>query len=303
MPAEAVDLLPGRSACCSVAARRTSPRAGGRRRADHRLVRAWRLSSRRAVSGACAPARRELRVVRCSNLGLTPSDSERSIGQGRCAGRAPCSTAGAGYLALAWTSCRRSTVPCIAATSASTIWVDRARRRGSRALRAALPLADGRSESAWESVLRLMHVTCSAQVEPRARAVPRRPGDFIARADLWLVGTCSIHEYDGGVHLNRDQQQADLTRARRLADSRWAATRYTSRDLLRQPIGILRDIDRALERAHDPSRVRAWHSMLACASLFTRSRCSAPAHQAWAVRLIGGKRRDAESRSASFAAD
>lgn len=143
------------------------------------------------------------------------------------------------------------------------------RRRGNRALRAALPLADGRSESAWESVLRLMHVTCGAQVEPQ-RELFGEAGDFIARADLWLVGTCSIHEYDGGVHLSRDQQQADLTRARRLADGGWVRRGYTSRDLLRQPIGILRDIDRALGRAHDPSRVRAWHSMLA-ASLFTRS--------------------------------
>lgn len=143
------------------------------------------------------------------------------------------------------------------------------RRRGNRALREALSLADARTESAWETVLRLMHVTCGAEVEPQ-RELVTEDGDFIARSDLWLVGTRSIHEYDGGVHLTRDQQQADLTRARRLAGGGWVRRGYTSRDLLRQPIGILRDIDRALGRDHDPSRIRAWHSMLS-ASLFTRS--------------------------------
>ena len=143
------------------------------------------------------------------------------------------------------------------------------RRRGNRAVREALPFADARSESAWETVLRVMHVACGAQVEPQ-RKLYSEDGDFIARCDLWVVGTRSIHEYDGGVHLARDQQQADLARARRLADGGWVRRGYTSRDLLRQPIGILRDIDRALGREHDPSRIRPWHSMLA-ESLFTRS--------------------------------
>ncbi len=143
------------------------------------------------------------------------------------------------------------------------------RRRGNRALRAALPLADARSESPWESVLRLMHLVCGAAVEPQWE-LRTDDGDFVARADLWVVGTRAIHEYDGGVHLERVQQQADLTRARRLADAGWVRRGYTSRDLVRRPIGILRDIDRALDRSHDPSRIREWHALLA-ESLFTRA--------------------------------
>ncbi len=135
-------------------------------------------------------------------------------------------------------------------------------RRGNRDLRRVIPLADARSESPWESVLRLMHVTCGAEVEPQ-RGIVDRFGEFVARGDLHLVGTCTIHEYDGAVHLDRGQQHADLVRLRRLTDAGWTRRGYTSRDLLGRPIGILRDIDRALGRPHDPSRIRAWYTLLA----------------------------------------
>ena len=117
-------------------------------------------------------------------------------------------------------------------------------------------LSDPRSESPWETVLRLFHVVCEAPVEPQ-REILDETGAFVARADLWVVGTRSIHEYDGGVHLERRQQQADLARARRLSDAGWTRRGYTSHDLLRTPVGILRDVDRALGRPHDPSRLRA----------------------------------------------
>ena len=139
--------------------------------------------------------------------------------------------------------------------------VSRSRRKGAPALRRAVALSDARSESPWETVLRLFHVVCEAQVEPQ-RELYTDAGDFVARADLWVVGTRSIHEYDGGVHLERRQQQADLARARRLSDDGWTRRGYTSHDLVRTPVGILRDLDRALARSHDPSRVRAWHALL-----------------------------------------
>ncbi len=145
----------------------------------------------------------------------------------------------------------------------------RSRRRGAGALRSALRVTDARSESPWESVLRHFHLVCGAAVEPQAEILDAA-GAFVARADLLVVGTRSIHEYDGGVHLERRQQQADLVRARRLSDAGWTRRGYTSHDLLRAPIGILRDIDRALGRPHDPSRLRPWHVLLAD-SLFTAS--------------------------------
>ena len=137
----------------------------------------------------------------------------------------------------------------------------RARRRGNRTLRSALALADSRSESPWESVLRLLHHTLDAPVEPQ-REIWTPDSELVARADLWLIGTTSIHEYDGEVHLERSQQQADLRRARRWTDAGWTRRGYTSFDLLRQPIGVLRDVDTALGRAHEPGRVRPWYLML-----------------------------------------
>ena len=135
------------------------------------------------------------------------------------------------------------------------------RRKGVPALRRAVGLSDPRSESPWETVLRLFHVVCEAPVEPQ-REILDETGAFVARADLWVVGTRSIHEYDGGVHLERRQQQSDLARARRLSDAGWTRRGYTSHDLLRTPMGVLRDVDRALGRPHDPTRLRAWHGLL-----------------------------------------
>src|SRR5215207_11079236 len=76
------------------------------------------------------------------------------------------------------------------------------RRRGAPLLRTVIPLLDGRSESPWESVLRILHRTAGIDVEPQ-KEIYDDCGRFVARADLWLVGTRRIHEYDGEVHRDR----------------------------------------------------------------------------------------------------
>jgi hypothetical protein len=89
------------------------------------------------------------------------------------------------------------------------------RRKGARLLRRVVDLCDVRAESPWESVLRLLHVSCDVGVE-RQHEIRSADGGFVARADLLLTGTRTIHEYDGEVHLTREQQHADLERSRRL---------------------------------------------------------------------------------------
>ena len=89
------------------------------------------------------------------------------------------------------------------------------RRSGVPGLRAAIALADGRSESAWESLLRVLHTSCGIEVEPQREF--RHRGQFVARGDLWLVGTRDLHEYDGAEHRDRQRQQQDLRRDRRIA--------------------------------------------------------------------------------------
>ena len=152
--------------------------------------------------------------------------------------------------------------------SPDELWtVARQHRRGAPRLREVLALADGRSESAWETMLRTLHVVCGIEVEPQ-HEVRAPDGTFVARGDLWLVGTDSLHELDGGLHLTRRQQQLDLARGRRIGHAGMKRRGYTSDDVLRRGVTVLRDADRALGRPHDPRRIQVWHDLLR-ASLFS----------------------------------
>src|SRR3954452_21507987 len=66
--------------------------------------------------------------------------------------------------------------------------VSRLHRRGAPLLRRAIPLMDGRSESIYESLLRVLHVVCQIRVEPQHTVIDPE-GEVIARGDLWLTGT------------------------------------------------------------------------------------------------------------------
>lgn len=80
------------------------------------------------------------------------------------------------------------------------------RRRGAPLLRQALGLVDARSESAYETLLRLLHVACDVPVEPQHEVYDDH-GAFVARGDLWIVGTTTLREYDGADHLGRARQR------------------------------------------------------------------------------------------------
>lgn len=147
--------------------------------------------------------------------------------------------------------------------------VARQRRKGAPALRRALRYAEGRSESAWETMLRMLHVVCDVPVEPQFEVFDDN-GVFLARGDLLVKGTRTLHEYDGDAHLQRRRHRKDLGRDRRLGHGEWIRRGYTSREVLKQAVGVLRDADAALGRPHRPERIRAWHALLAD-SLFTPS--------------------------------
>lgn len=141
------------------------------------------------------------------------------------------------------------------------------RRRGSPRLREALSLVDVRSESPWESMLRVLHVCCDIPVEPQY-VVRDDAGAFVARGDLRIVGTRTLHEYDGSHHLTRAGQRADLKRHARIDGAQWSRRGFTREDVLHQGVQILRQADLALGRPHRPERVRDWHALLRD-SLFT----------------------------------
>jgi len=141
------------------------------------------------------------------------------------------------------------------------------RRPGSRELRTALTLVDARAESVWESSLRLLHVGCDIEVEPQWPLVDE-DGGVLAEADLWLVGTTALHEYDGDEHEKSPRRVSDRRRDRRVDKEGFVRRGYTAGDVLHRAVSILEDADRSLGRPHDPTRVRAWHDLLKD-SLFT----------------------------------
>ncbi len=152
-------------------------------------------------------------------------------------------------------------------TAAELRAVARQRRRGSPLLRRAIPLMDGRAESIYEGLLRMLHVVSDVAVEPQY--VVRDPdGEPVARADLRIVGTGRLPEYDGADHLGRRRQRLDLRRAGRIADAGFERRGYTREDVLFGAASILRDADRALGLPHRPGRLHAWHDLLR-ESLFT----------------------------------
>lgn len=129
-------------------------------------------------------------------------------------------------------------------------------RRGVRVLRRALDLCDGRSESRWETFLRLVHTLSGVRVEPQKRI--RVGGEIVARADLGIVGTDRIAEYDGADHRDAQQHRSDLRRDKVLARAGIERFGYTAVELLGDPGRIIADADAALRRNHDPRRVDPW---------------------------------------------
>lgn len=68
--------------------------------------------------------------------------------------------------------------------------------------------------------MRVLHRAADIEVEPQ-RVIHDAAGRFVARADLWLVGTRRISEYDGEVHRDLATHRRDLDRDRRLAEAGW----------------------------------------------------------------------------------
>ena len=125
-------------------------------------------------------------------------------------------------------------------------------------------------------MLRLLHGELGVEVEPQ-RVLTDEFGGFVARGDLWLVGTRTFHEYDGAEHRNRPRHRHDLRRERAIGHQEWTRRGYTSVEVVHQAITILRDCDTTLGRRHDPSRVRGWHELLreSCFTTAGRARLAA----------------------------
>lgn len=140
-------------------------------------------------------------------------------------------------------------------------------RRGVRGLRRALSLVDARSESPWESILRLVHTLSGIFcVEPQY-VVTDGSGLFVARVDLRIGNTRRAHEYDGGDHRDRERHRSDLRREKELARISWERYGFTAVEIHHRPAQIVGDAQEALSLPRDARCVRGWLGPYAASSL------------------------------------
>ncbi|MDR6173626.1 hypothetical protein [Nocardioides zeae] len=168
----------------------------------------------------------------------------------------------------------------------------RAGARGASRLREALALLvdPGRAESAPEVTLgalcRTLRVPVVAQHEVRTAA-----GSFVARGDLWVVGTRTLVEYDGAVHREKEAYADGLRRDRRLRSEDWGRIAVTRDDLVERSQQLARELYEAAGLAHDQRRVLAWWRLL-------RTSGETPAGRAWLsgrwARRTNARRADAQ---------
>jgi|GEM_PF-781308 len=158
------------------------------------------------------------------------------------------------------------------------------RRRGAPRLRQAIALCDGRSESPWESLLRVLHEMSGVEVEPQREFV--HGGRFVARGDLWVVGTRLLQEYDGAGHRARSQHHDDLERDRRILDAGLVRRGYVASDLAGRPHAIVAPAHAALGRAFDLDVLTPWYRLWA-------ESCFSPAGR----RLLAARLARRQSRS------
>lgn len=130
-------------------------------------------------------------------------------------------------------------------------------RRGVRTLRRALAYVDGRSESWWESMLRMLHELSGIQVEAQQVVVDAK-GNFVGRMDLWIKGTNRYPEYDGEHHRDVYRHRRDLGREKNVGRIGAERYGYTASEIRADPADIIGDADQALRRPHDISRLKWW---------------------------------------------
>ena len=135
------------------------------------------------------------------------------------------------------------------------------RRPGVRRLREAWQLSTPKAESAGETVLRLFDCCMDVDVEPQV-SLRDQNGNVVGVADLLVVGTNMLHEYDGAHHRERSQQRVDLRRGRGLAQTAYDRRGFTLDDLLNHPAVLMHELDRDLGRSHRLLRLSRWRELV-----------------------------------------
>ena len=130
--------------------------------------------------------------------------------------------------------------------------------RGIRNLRRATTLTDERSESAMETLLRLL-VVLSGLPPPKPQVILLDDaGGWLARVDLLAPDGVTVLEYDGASHDAPKRHNADVRRWCLLQRHGFKVFPYTARDLFRGAAQVVADYQDALGLPRDPSAVEGW---------------------------------------------
>lgn len=135
------------------------------------------------------------------------------------------------------------------------------KRPGTRLLRRVWERRNPRAESPGETLLYKFHQVMEVEVRPQVDIFDD-DGRFVCRADLLVSGTTSLHEYDGDLHRDKTVHRRDLRRERALTRTSYVRRGYTLDDLLNHPAASMHELDRLLNRAHRPQRLRAWRRLI-----------------------------------------
>jgi hypothetical protein len=131
-------------------------------------------------------------------------------------------------------------------------------RRGVSRVLAALDLADDRSLSPKESVLRLIWCLDAGLPRPKMNwPVADEEGRFIGRPDLLCEELAVIGEFDGALHRSRARHRDDLRRDDQFRAVGLEPFRVVGADLADLPL-VLGRIRRAVERAASSNVPRTW---------------------------------------------
>ena len=137
----------------------------------------------------------------------------------------------------------------------------RSKRPGCRRLQRVWNARDPGAESAGETVLRWFHDAMNIRTSWQVMFFVAEDR-FVCRADLQVVGTNYLHEYDGAVHRTGTAQRSDLRRERRLAATPYVRRAFTLDELVNHPAVIMHELDRLLDRTHQDRRLRAWRALI-----------------------------------------
>jgi hypothetical protein len=121
--------------------------------------------------------------------------------------------------------------------------------RGARTARRVLPLADHRSGSPMESVLRWLVHEAGLPAPVLQHAVLDPSGGKVAEVDLAWPDHRVVVEFDGDLHRDRPVFVDDLRRQNGLVLAGWTVLRFSSADVVGRPAWVVAVVRRALVAA------------------------------------------------------